>query len=269
MAKNHCDPAAGCKPKAGVSPANGKPMALVAKWMSVSIRGPAQWRSRKTASSQRGQEFTMYHHQDYILAHGRHSQPRTSRGQRSYKDKRCRQRSRKYETRGVAEERLARIWPGPTAVIARHHHCTGQLPEACCSSSVVSGRKANITGIIIKTSFLWNLRDIQTQMKYMNRVLCLKKKTCSEMNISWYHQPQVHRYCSPRKLHHKGEPSFWITAKCDGCSSEMTINKYNKYREMLNCWKYNWLAHKSSTNQGNSQFSRWPVHFWPQEYQLK
>lgn len=176
MTKNHCDPAAGCKPKAEVSPANGKPMALVAKWMSVSIRGPAQWRSRKTASSQRGQEFTMYHHQDYILAHGRHSQPRTSRGQRSYKDKRCRQRSRKYETRGVAEERLARIWPGPTAVIARHHHCTGQLPEACCSSSVVSGRKWNITGIIIKTSFLWNLRGIQTQMEYMNRVLCRKKK---------------------------------------------------------------------------------------------
>lgn len=123
-------------------------------------------------------------------------QPRTSRGQRSYKDKRCRQRSRKYETRGVAEERLARIWPGPTAVIARHHHGTGQLPEACCSSSVVSGRKWNIAGIIIKTSFLWNLRGIQTQMEYMNRVLCLKKKkTCSEMNISWYHQPQVHRYC--------------------------------------------------------------------------
>lgn len=143
MAKNHCDPAAGCKPKAEVSPANGKPMALVAKWMSVSIRGPAQWRSRKTASSQRGQEFTMYHHQDYILAH---SQPRTSRGQRSYKDKRCRQRSRKYETRGVAEERLACIWPGPTAVIARHHHCTGQLPEACCSSSVVSGSEVKRHG---------------------------------------------------------------------------------------------------------------------------
>lgn len=103
-------------------------------------------------------------------------QPRTSRGQRSYKDKRCRQRSRKYETRGVAEERLARIWPGPTAVIARHHHGTGQLPKACCSSSVVSGRKWNIAGIIIKTSFLWNLRGIQTQMEYMNRVLCLKKK---------------------------------------------------------------------------------------------
>lgn len=31
MAKNYCDAAAGCKPKAEVSLANGKPMALVAK----------------------------------------------------------------------------------------------------------------------------------------------------------------------------------------------------------------------------------------------
>lgn len=101
----------------------------------------------KTASLEGGQEFTMYHHQDYILWHSRRSEPRTSRGQRSYKDKRCRQRSRKYETRGVAEERLARLWPGPTAVIARHHHCAEQLPEACCSSSVVSGQKWSTMGI--------------------------------------------------------------------------------------------------------------------------
>lgn len=231
MAKNHCDPAAGCKLKAEVSPANGKPMASVAKWMSVSIRGPAQWRSCKTASSQRGQEFTMYHHQDYILAHGRHSQPRTSRGQRSNKDKRCRQRSRKYETRGVAEERLARIRPGPRAVIARHHHCTGQLPEACCSSSVVSGRKWNITGIIIKTSFPSSVRGIQTQMGIHGHGHVMPKENCSEMNISWWHLPQVHHDCSPLKLHHKRESYFHIKVWC--CTGEINIDRYEKCRETL------------------------------------
>lgn len=140
----------------------------------------------KTASLEGGQEFTMYHHQDYILSHSRRSEPRTSRGQRSYKDKRCRQRSRKYETRGVAEERLAHLWPGPTAVIARHHHCAEPLPEACCSSSVVSGRNVKHHGNIIPTHFLKNLWSVWAQMEFTDTPFhVVLKPNCLEMTISW------------------------------------------------------------------------------------
>lgn len=147
MVKNHCDvelQAAHRRQKSALQMGSQWP-----KWLNecqYQLEALHSGILAKTASSERGQKLTMYHHQDYILSHSRHSEPRTSRGHRSSKDKRCRQRSRKYETRGVAEERLARIWPGPTAVIAGHHHCAEQLPEACCSSSVASGRKWNIAG---------------------------------------------------------------------------------------------------------------------------
>lgn len=50
---------------------------------------------------------------------------------------------------------------GTNSVIVRHYHCAGQLPKVCCSSSLVSGWKWNIKGIIIRISFLWNPRGIQ------------------------------------------------------------------------------------------------------------
>lgn len=159
----------------------------------------------KTASSERGQEFTMYHHQDYILSHGRRSEPRTSRGQWSYKDKRCRQRSRKYETGGVAEERLTRIWPGPTAGIARHHHCAEQLPEACCSSSVVSGPIWNITGIssqhiFTKISGVFQHRQMTWTDSYKSTQLLWNE----------------HQLIPPTRATDEWGSSFCITAKCDG-----------------------------------------------------